>query len=413
LYSDKNLKFFANRFSLARNIAIQEAYKNSLQTLLTNSPISNNSSPNEQYNQLKHIIHSASVSSLPPLSSKKSSHPHYFKDPEIHLHSTRLKTIQLLLNQPASTPFPPGISREDFCRERQQLKKKIIDRQFFLYNQRLDGIAERLDNCKKGHSALQFELSRQLLNNKHQPFQLRDELSNQPILTANAQIEAIKNHYNNFFNQASYTEVQMFTQSANQFTPITEDEVSFAIKRLSNGRTKDFDDLYGEFFKYGCEVLTSPICIIINTIFLTQTPLEATQISELFCLNKPKGVPTAKNLRPITLMSIIRKIMEIIILNQIYPYLDAYISPNQSARRYRSTADIIWTYQYQTAFAERYNRIVYFLGIDLTKAFDTVDRNLLLQILNPLIPTSSLMMLRYLMAETALKVRLGQTTSLP
>jgi len=128
---------------------------------------------------------------------------------------------------------------------------------------------------------------------------------------------------------------------------------------------------------------------------------------------KPKGVPTAKRLRPITLMSIIRKIMEIIILNQIYPYLDAYISRNQSAQCNRSTAHIIWTYQYQSAFAEQYNRkqsaFVYFLDIDLTKAFDMVDRNLLLQILNPLIPTSSLMMLRYLMAETALKVIIGHT----
>ena len=213
-----------------------------------------NSTPNEQYNQLKHIIHSASTSTLPPLSSKRSSHPHYFEDPEIQLHSARLKTIQLLLNQPASTPFPPGISREDFCHERQQPKKKILDRQQFLHNQRLDGIASRLDNCKKGHSALQFELSRQLLHNKYQPFRLRDELSNQPILTVNSQIQAIKCHYNDFFNQASYTDVQMFTQSANQFIPITDDEVSIAMKRLSNGRTKDFDDLYGEFFKYGDKV---------------------------------------------------------------------------------------------------------------------------------------------------------------
>ena len=174
------------------------------------------------------------------------------------------------------------------------------------------------------------------------------------------------------------------------------------MKRLSNGRTKDLDNLYGEFFKYGEEVLKAPICTIINTIFITQTPLDAAQISALFCLNKPKGAATVKNLRPITLMSIIRKIMEIIILNQIYPFVDAYISPNQSARRNRSTADIIWTYQFQTAFAERYNQMVHFLGIDLTKAFDTVDRNKLLHILAPIVPTTSHIMLRYLMANTML-----------
>jgi len=46
----KPQKKIVNRSLLARNIEIQEAYKNSLQTFLTNSPINNNSSPNEQYN---------------------------------------------------------------------------------------------------------------------------------------------------------------------------------------------------------------------------------------------------------------------------------------------------------------------------------------------------------------------------
>ena len=82
--------------------------------------------------------------------------------------------------------------------------------------------------------------------------------------------------------------------------------------------------------------------------------------------------------------------MELIILQQIYPSVDAYISPNQSARRKRSTADIMWTYQYQTAFAERYNKIVHILGVDLTEAFDTVDRNLLIAALTPVIPVSSI-----------------------
>jgi len=57
-------------------------------------------------------------------------------------------------------------------------------------------------------------------------------------------------------------------------------------------------------------------------------------------------------------------------------------------------------------------KIVYFLGIDLTKAFDTVDRNLVLDILTPIIPTSSHIMLRYLMADTALKVKIANNISL-
>ena len=53
------------------------------------------------------------------------------------------------------------------------------------------------------------------------------------------------------------------------------------------------------------------------------------------------------------------KIMQIIILYQIYSTMDAYISRNQIACSNRSTADIIWTYKFQTAFAERYNQAIY------------------------------------------------------
>ena len=125
------------------------------------------------------------------------------------------------------------------------------------------------------------------------------------------------------------------------------------MQRLSNGRASDADHMYGEYFKYSGDMLTEPICSILNTIFQSNTSLDVLLNSQLFCLNKHKGTPTVLNLRPITLMSIMRKILELIILDQIYPTVDGYISTNQSARRDRSTADILWTYQYQAAFAER------------------------------------------------------------
>jgi hypothetical protein len=112
-------------------------------------------------------------------------------------------------------------------------------------------------------------------------------------------------------------------------------------------------------------------------------------------------------------MSIFRKILELIILDHIYPSVDQYISPNQIARRGRSTADILWTYKYQAAFAERYTKVVHFLGIDLTKAFDTVDRTLLLDILQTIIPSPSYTMLQYLMSATQLSVKVGTTASAP
>ena len=83
-------------------------------------------------------------------------------------------------------------------------------------------------------------------------------------------------------------------------------------------------------------------------------------------------------------------------------------SPNQSARENQSTADIIWTYQYQTAFAQRYNQVIYFLGIDLTKAFDTVDRQLTVRHSHSYYST-----IFTCDAALSLKVKLGKAISEP
>ena len=390
----------------------QLQYQQHLETSILQHPIDPTHSPNLQWETLSKHIHTAIKATLPPAPKRQPSSPLYFLDTEIQRLSVRLREIKLILNVPASTPIPPTDSLL-LTSERMELKRRLRHRQYSLHNDRLDNIAQQLDHCAKGQSALQFELSRKLLHNKNQPFKLRDVTTNAPLLTPAAQSDAIRSHYNDFFNQPDYHPVQMFDNSVHQFTPVTEAEVHSALRRLSNGRTKDSEHLHGEFLKYSGASLLTPICTIINQIFLTQTPLDITQHSQLFCLNKPKGLPTVKNLRPITLMSVIRKVMELIILHQIYPSVDAYISPNQSARRKRSTADIIWTYQYQTAFAERYNKIVHILGIDLTKAFDTVDRNLLIAVLTPVIPVSSMAMLRYLMADTSLTVKLGSQPSQP
>ena len=110
----------------------------------------------------------------------------------------------------------------------------------------------------------------------------------------------------------------MFNLPPTPFTPVTPAEVSKAICHLTNERTKDSENLYGEFFQYSGDALTEPICTIINQIFLTHTPLHITLTSQLFCLNKPKGSPTVQNLRPLTLMSIFW-IRSILLLINIFP----------------------------------------------------------------------------------------------
>ena len=214
----------------------QLQYQQHLETSILQHPIDPTHSPNLQWETLSKHIHTAIKATLPPAPKRQPSSPLYFLDTEIQRLSVRLREIKLILNVPASTPIPPTDSLL-LTSERMELKRRLRHRQYSLHNDRLDNIAQQLDHCAKGQSALQFELSRKLLHNKNQPFKLRDVTTNAPLLTPAAQSDAIRSHYNDFFNQPDYHPVQMFDNSVHQFTPVTEAEVHSALRRLSNGRT--------------------------------------------------------------------------------------------------------------------------------------------------------------------------------
>ena len=104
-------------------------------------------------------------------------------------------------------------------------------------------------------------------------------------------------------------------------------------------------------------------------------------------------------------MNSIRKLLEILTLNRLRPYAEAFIGPNQSTQRNRSTADIIWTIRYLQAYSIKTDQPIYCLGIDLSKAFDTVDRAHLLKILQDIVPPD---LYRYLLANTNYIPKIGQ-----
>ena len=89
-------------------------------------------------------------------------------------------------------------------------------------------------------------------------------------------------------------------------------------------------------------------------------------------------------------------------------------SASQSGfRARRSTADAIWAHRWLAAYVQRYRHIIHILGIDLSRAFDTVNRDKLLSILTSLLDSDSVRIIRFLLADTTLTVRLGTAQSDP
>ncbi len=191
--------------------------------------------------------------------------------------------------------------------------------------------------------------------------------------------------------------------------PFTEEEIQAAIAKLRNRRACGEDQIFAEHLKYGGESVTRCITKIFNGIFEQHEHLHAIGRGLLLPLNKPGKQKTVDNTRAITLLNIIRKTLSIAVLQRIYPDIENYLSPSQSGfRRNRSTADVVWSYRWIDAIAKRYEDKFNIMGIDMSKAFDSIYREKLMTILEEAVPDpSNRRILRYLLSNTTLQPKLN------
>lgn len=127
-------------------------------------------------------------------------------------------------------------------------------------------------------------------------------------------------------------------------------------------------------------------------------------------LQKPgKKKGPADNLRPIILLSILRKILAICVIKRIGDKIDAHIPPTQSAYRSgRSTTEQVFTIKIMAEKAitsANYKSML--LLMDMSKAFDTIHRALVIEDLRSILQPDELHIIKVMIEDVELKVRVG------
>ena len=127
---------------------------------------------------------------------------------------------------------------------------------------------------------------------------------------------------------------------------------------------------------------------------------------------KPKG--PVKNLRPLTLLNTIRKALSLITLERIRSKVTSYISSNQSGfQPDRSTADVVWTHKWLSAKCSITQDLKIFItGIDMSAAFDTINRTDLLDILSDSVALEEdeIRLIRFLLSNTKINMKVSAAT---
>ena len=151
-------------------------------------------------------------------------------------------------------------------------------------------------------------------------------------------------------------------------------------------------------------------------IIIIIKPFHCFRSSAIPCkAKKPKKpVGLCSSLRPIMLLNVIRKILSAVVVARARPTFEVLLPHGQAGSRPgRSTSDGVWAKQMCIAIAAHFNVSVSSLGTDIRAAFDTVDRNKLLDFFGSKgwMRDDELRLTRLLLSNTSFCVRVDGVVS--
>ena len=222
-------------------------------------------------------------------------------------------------------------------------------------------------------------------------------------------VKSITAHFMEMFTQEIKDNIEPIPPSKMK-TPFTQDEIMKAAKSMKNGKSVGEDKLNAEYVKYGSTEIHQGIADILNDIAETGKHPKEIKSGILTPLPKPgkkQGPPS--NLRPIILLSTLRKILAICMIRRCWDRFKSKIPIEQAAyQEGRSTTEHVLAVKLMCEKAITSLSYELFMKLlDMSKAFDTVRRKLLLDDLKQILDADEYHMLSILILDVRLKVRVG------
>uniref|UniRef100_A0A0B7BSR0 Reverse transcriptase domain-containing protein n=3 Tax=Arion vulgaris TaxID=1028688 RepID=A0A0B7BSR0_9EUPU len=159
--------------------------------------------------------------------------------------------------------------------------------------------------------------------------------------------------------------------------PPTLAEVKKATSQMSSGKAPGADSIPTEVYKEGGPTLMLKLTELFTSIWCNERVPQELKDATIVHLYKRKGNRQAcDNHRGISLLSIAGKILARVLLNRLIDHLEQDLLPETQCgfRAGRGTADMIFAARQLQEKCQEQHRNLYMVFVDLTKAFDTVNR---------------------------------------
>ena len=164
--------------------------------------------------------------------------------------------------------------------------------------------------------------------------------------------------------------------------PPTLNEVSLAVDTTSNGKAPGADGIHPEIIQYGGPMVLEALHKIILTAWETKSVPQDWKDAQIITLFKKGDRHLCSNYRGISLLSIPGKVFARVLLNRLTTLAESILPEAQCGfRSGRGTVDMIFSLKQLQEKCIEQNRPLYMVFVDFTKAFDTVHRETLWEIL--------------------------------
>lgn len=256
---------------------------------------------------------------------------------------------------------------------------------------------ELLFDKHKGNSKETWKLVKEITNQKPNPDYLLSldicgKIENEPILVANefnkyflsvAENLSIKRNNSDILSTLNYR--HYFTErpvvQSMYMAPVLESDLREAVNSLKNGTSPGIDSISSHIIKLYYHKISDVLLHVINLSFETGVFPERLKEAVVIPIHKSSTKLQCNNYRPISLLSSFSKVFEKIIKKRLVNFLEKinFFSKNQFGfRQGMNTETALLEFMDSVSNGLNRGKRVSGLFLDIQKAFDTVDHEILL-----------------------------------
>ena len=267
-------------------------------------------------------------------------------------------------------------------------------------------IQNQIDKIRDSVEDRQSRIARQTINEVSR----RKNTAKAKLKAANQQerIKLWKLHFENLLGNPSKTHEPITRIISKQLDIklglFTQEELDSVLRKIKNRKAAGLDEIPPEVWK--TRQFDDILLQHCNAVY-NQNPIDRWMKGCIFPFPKKGDIGLANNYRGITLTSIAAKIYNALLQNRIEPKIDNILRKNQNGfRRNRSTTSQILTIRRILKGVRAKNLQATLIFVDFTKAFDSIHRGKMEQILLAYgIPKETVAAIMILYRNTKVKVR--------